>query len=169
MPDRPRASLASVAELELTRVQGERRSYALEQVGTLRLGGWSSRSATAQVAEREWRFARHGLLRRRVEATDPVGTIVGEFASAGMRRGGTLRWQRRELELRPASRWRERYALADGERELAVLDAKGWGRRPVKVTVDDPQAVEPALLLFAAYVVHGLAEDAGAAASGASS
>jgi hypothetical protein len=54
--------------------------------------------------------------------------------------------------------------LADGERELAVLDGKSWGRRPVKVTVDDSDAVDPGLLLFAAFVVRGLAEDAGGAA-----
>jgi hypothetical protein len=26
--------------------------------------------------------------------------------------------------------WRERYALADRDRELALLDAKTWGKRP---------------------------------------
>jgi hypothetical protein len=51
---------------------------------------------------------------------------------------------------------------------LAVLDAKSWGRTPVKVTVDDPGAVDPGLLLFAAFVVRGLAEDASSAAVGAS-
>jgi hypothetical protein len=60
--------------------------------------------------------------------------------------------------------WKERYALADGARELAVLDGKGWGKRPVKVSLEDPGAVDPGLLLFCAYVVRGLAEDAGATA-----
>lgn len=86
-----------------------------------------------------------------------------------MRRGGTLRWFDRELMLRPASRWRERYALADGEHELAVFEGKGWGRRPVKVTTDDPGGLDPGLLLFAAFLVRGLAEDAGAAAAATSS
>ena len=45
--------------------------------------------------------------------------------------------------------------------ELAVFDGKGWGRRPVEVVVEDSAAVEPGLLLFAAFVVRGLAEDAG--------
>lgn len=53
----------------------------------------------------------------------------------------------------------------DGEQELALLDGKGWGRRPVEVTIDDPGAVESGLLLFAAFVVRGLAEDAGSAAA----
>jgi len=95
-----------------------------------------------------------------VEATDAAGTTVGQFGARGMRRGGTLRWLDRELALRPASRWRERYALVDGDRELAVFDGKGWGRRPVTVTVDDPRALDPGLLLFAAFVVNALTEDA---------
>jgi hypothetical protein len=73
----------------------------------------------------------------------------------------------RAFDLRAASRLRERYALAAGERELAVFDGKGWGRRPVRISVPDLAAVEPALLLFGAYVVRGLAEDASAAAGGA--
>jgi hypothetical protein len=68
------------------------------------------------------------------------------------------------LELRLASRWRERYALAEGDRALAVFDGKGWGRRPVEVVVDDSATVESGLLLFAAFVVRGLAEDASSAA-----
>jgi hypothetical protein len=92
---------------------------------------------------------------------------VGEFEPRGLRRGGTLRWAGRELALRPASRSRERYALADGERELAVFDGKGWGRRPVALIVDDSAAVEPGLLLFGAFVVRGLASDASASAGGA--
>ena len=90
--------------------------------------------------------------------------MVGEFGPRSMRRRGTLRWAGRGLSLRPASRWRERYALAEGDRELAVLDGKGWGRRPVMITLDDIGAVEPGLLLFAAFIVRGLAEDAGSAA-----
>ena len=66
--------------------------------------------------------------------------------------------------MRPASVWRERYALIAGDRELAVLDAKGWGRRPVRVTLDDGDPPEPGLVLFAAFIVKGLAEDTGAAA-----
>jgi hypothetical protein len=50
--------------------------------------------------------------------------------------------------LRPASRWRERYALAEDDHELAAFEGKGWGRRRVKVTVDDPRALDPGLLLF---------------------
>lgn len=160
--------LGSVVDLELTRTRGERRLYALEGVGTLRLQGLFARAATAEAEGTRWQIARRGLLGRRIEAIDETGSAVGEFEPRSLRRGGTLRWAGRELALGPASRWRERYALADGDRELALLDGKGWGRRPVKVTLDGPGAVEPGLLLFAAFVVRGLAEDAGAAAAGVS-
>ena len=132
-----------MADLELTRTSGDRRSYALDGVGTLRLHGFPSRGATAEAGGASWRFARRGLWQRRIEAIDAAGTAVGEFEPRGLRRGGMVRWGGRQFTLRPASNWRERYALADGERKLVVLDGKGWGRRPVKVTIDDSETVEP--------------------------
>jgi hypothetical protein len=159
-----------MVDLELTRAPNDRRIYALKGVGNLRLEGLFALTATARAESGSWRFARSGFWRRSIEATDAKGTVIGEFLPRGLRRGGTVRWAGRELALRPASSWRERYALAEGDRELALLDGKGWGRRPVKVTVDDPRAVEPGLLLFAAFVVRVLAGDAqGAAGAGASS
>jgi hypothetical protein len=139
-------------------------STRLTAFGTLRLEGFASRGATAEAAGTSWRIARRGFWQRRIEAIDAAGTAVGEFEPRGLRRGGTVRWAGRQLALRPASNWRERYALTDGERELVVLHGKGWGRRPVKLTIDDSEAVEPGLPLFAAFVVRGLAEDAGSAA-----
>jgi hypothetical protein len=150
-------------DLELTRSPDDRRLYALEGVGTLRLEGWSSRRAIAEAGAAGWRITRRGFWQRAIEAVDAAGIAVGSFEPNTLRRGGAVRWDGRELTLRPASMWRERYALADGERELVVLDGKGWGRRPVRVSVEDPAAIEPGLLLFAAFVVRGLAEDAGAA------
>jgi hypothetical protein len=147
-------------DLELARTPDDHRVYALDGVGTLRVGGLWSRGATAAAADRSWQIDRTGFWKRGLQASDAAGSVVGEFKPSGMRRGGPLRWGERELALRPASAWRERYALADGERELALLDGKGWGKRPVKITVQDPAAVEPGLLLFAAFVVRGLAEDA---------
>jgi hypothetical protein len=41
---------------------------------------------------------------------------------------------------------------------------KRWRRRPVKITADGPRALDAGLLLFAAFVVRGLGEDASAAA-----
>lgn len=107
-------------ELELERVSGERRAYSLEGVGTLRLEGLGSRTATVEAGAQSWRIVR------------------GRF-------------------------WQRRIQLAEGDRELVVLDGKGWGRRPVRVTVDELGAVGPGLLLFAAFVVRRLAADAGSA------
>jgi hypothetical protein len=70
-----------------------------------------------------------------------------------------LGWAGRELAPCPASQWRDRYALANATNQLAVLEGHGWGRRPVTLTIDDPARVEPELLLLAAFVVRGLAED----------
>lgn len=153
-----------MADLELTRSPDDRRLYVLAGVGTLRLEGWTSRRAIAEAGADIWRIARRGFWQRTIEAVDPAGVTVGWFEPRALRRGGAVRWDGRELALRPASVWRERYALAVGDRELVILDGKGWGRRPVRVTVEEPGAIEPGLLLFASFVVRSLAEDAQAAA-----
>jgi hypothetical protein len=158
-----------MADLELSRSQADRRLYVLDGIGTLRFEGLFSRKATADADGARWRFARTGFWGRRIEATDAEGTPVGEFLPRSLRRGGTIRWAGRELVMRPASGWRERYALVQGEQELALLDGKSWGRRPVSISLEDPTAVEPGLLLFAAFVARGLAEDAAGAAAAAAS
>src|SRR5688572_23935943 len=109
-----------MADLELERTAGDRRLYSIDGVGTLRLTGVISRGASAEADGTRWAFDRRGLWQRTIEATDEAGAVVGEFEPRTIRRGGTLRWAGRELTLRPASSWRERYALADGERELAT-------------------------------------------------
>lgn len=147
-----------MTELELTRVPKERRLYRLGGIGTIRLGGLFGRSAAAAAEGRQWCFASRGFWQRAIEATDAAGTVVGEFRPRDIRRGGKLRWGARELALQPVS-LRERYVLSEGDRDLVHLDGKGWGRRPVKITLADPSAIEPGLLLFAAFVVHLLAGD----------
>jgi hypothetical protein len=154
-----------MVELELRRSPAERRLYEVSGVGTVRFDGFFSRRVTAEAAADAWSFARSGFWRSKIEAFDAAGTAVGSFNPRAMRRGGSLRWHDRDLELRPASMWKERYALADRDRELAVFDATSWGKRPVKITLDDPSLVEPGLLLFAAFVVRELREDADAAAT----
>ena len=153
-------------ELELTRTKDDRRLYSLENVGTLRLEGITGRSATAEAGGAGWQMERVGFWRRRIVARDENDTIVGMFEPRTLRRGGSLRWRDRELELRAASTFRERYALAEGESELVVIEGKTWGKRPVKISVENLAAVEPGLLLFAAFVVRGLAEDASSSAAG---
>jgi hypothetical protein len=154
-------------DLALTRTAGDRRRYELAGVGSLRFQGLFGRTGVAEADGACWRFARIGFWRRLIEATDADGTHVGLFEPVTLRRGGALEWSGRALALRPASAWRERYVLADGGRELALLDGKSWGRRPVTVSADDPSALDPGLLLFAAFVVRGLAEDASGAAGAA--
>lgn len=157
-------------ELELTRTPGDRRRYTLEGAGTLRLRGWTGRSATAETTagDRSWELAQRGMFRAVIEASDTAGVLVGAYEPRTFRRGGALTWQGRDYGLRPASAWKERYALTDGDRELAVIEGKGWGKRPVRVDVADPAALPPGLLLFVVYVVRALAENAqSAAASGA--
>ncbi len=154
-----------MAELELTRSPADRRRYDIDGVGTLRLAGPFSRRATAEAGDAEWSLRSRGFWGSALEASDAIGDVIGTFEPRKLRRGGELRWGGRSLELRPASRWKERYALADGDHELALLDGKGWGKRPVRITVDEPGLVEPGLLLFATYAVRRLAEDAGTAAT----
>ena len=161
--------MSAVADLELTRAQGDRRRYDLAGVGTLRLQGLFSRTAVAEAEGNRWRFTPTGIFQPRVTATDGTCAAVGEFEARTFRRGGTLRWGERELALRPASAWRERYALAEEGSELALFAGAGWGRRPVKVTVQDPGALDPGLLLFAAFVVRRLAQDAGSNAAATTS
>jgi hypothetical protein len=158
-----------MTDIELTRSAGDRRLYTLEGHGTLRFEGIASRAATAEVGGRRWRFARRRFWSRDIEATNELGNVVGSYEARALRRGGTLHWARREFVLRSASQWRERYALARGDTELAIIDGKGWGRRPVAVTIDDSATLEPGLLLFAAFVVRGLADDASAAAGAGAS
>jgi hypothetical protein len=158
-----------VTELELRKVSGERRLYALGNLGTLRLEGLASRSATAVADGSRWQIGRRGFWKTLVRAVDAgSGETVGEFTPNSLRRGGALVWSGRELTLRASSSWRERYALADGDDELATLEGKSWGKAPVKVTIEDLPASDAGLLLFAAFVVRGLAEDAAGAAAGAS-
>ncbi len=161
-------TLSAVPDLQLTRDPDDRRRYVLDGVGSLRLEGWSRRRATLDAAGRSWQAAPVGFWKRRVEATDAAGSPVAAFEPRSVGRGGILRVGERELQVSPASRWKERYALKDGERELAQLESKSWGKQPVRVTVEDRSAVEPLLLLFTAFVVRRLAEDSAAAASAVS-
>jgi len=155
-----------MTELALTRSSRDSRRFELAGIGVLRLGGWASRWATAEVGEQRWGLARRGILRSRIEATDPAGNVVGTFEGRSLKRGGALLWEGHEYRLKPDSRWTERYALFDGERRIALLEGKGWGKRPVGVDIDD-RAIAPGLLLFTAFVVRALAEDATAASGGA--
>jgi hypothetical protein len=145
-------------EILLTRSPDDRRLYTLGELGTLRLQGWVSRIAIAEAGERSWRL-RGGKFPTPIDATDAAGAEVGMFTGRALKRGGTLRWAERELALRPEDLWKERYVLLDGEHRLATIESR-TGRNPVGVSVNDSATIDPGLLLFAAFVVRCLAEDA---------
>jgi hypothetical protein len=119
--------------------------------------GLFGRNAVAEADGRRWQFSGRGFWRRALQAADSAGSVVGEFVPRNIRRGGALHWAERELRLQPISVMRERYVLSEADRERALMDGKGWGRRPVKITLADREGIEPGLLLFAAFVVHQLA------------
>jgi len=152
-----------MAELELRRTAGDRRLYALDGVGTLRLTGWGSRSATAEAGDRTWQLSGEGIFKQTLKASDASGASVGEFEDRSFGRGGTLRWAGREIALRSSGISGQRFAMVDIERELATFEACGWGKHPVRIDVHDDVELDPGLLLFGAFVINKLARDASAA------
>lgn len=156
-------------ELDLTRADGDRRLYLLQGIGTLRLHGLLMRAATATSAGAVWHLARHGFWQRTIQATESGGHVAGTFQPRDIRRGGILHWHAHHYTLRPDSTVRERYSLSSDGRELALLEAKGWWgwgtRRPLRLQLPDgADAFDPGLLLFAAFIVRTVADDASTAA-----
>jgi hypothetical protein len=151
-----------MATLQLTRSGDDQRLYALDGLGTLRLDspeGQRSRLATAAAGERRWHLAHVGPFMNTIHAVDATGAVVGRYDDAGIREGGGLLWSRRTFALRCASRWKDRYALVEGENEIAMISARTWGTRPARVVGDDLGALDPGLVLFATFVVRVLAEE----------
>ena len=144
-------------EIALTRTREDRRRYALEGVGTMRVGGIVARTATASdAAGHTWHFRRRG---RAAQATDELGSLVGEYRPNRLGRGGRLRWGEREIALQAAGNlWQERYRLVDAHRGLGTCRGRSWGRHPVRFELADDAELEAGLFLFAAFVVRGLAE-----------
>ncbi|HEX8156425.1 MAG TPA: hypothetical protein VF526_03465 [Solirubrobacteraceae bacterium] len=147
-----------MAELELNRISG--RLYALEGVGTLRFTSWTSRAATAEAGRLSWQITRSGIFGPVIHAADATGALVGNFKGRTLHGAGTLQWGNRPLSLRRDSFWRQRYVVVDGDRPLVILTGKGWGKRRVKVVLDDAATIDPGLLLFVVFVVRALATDA---------
>jgi len=151
-----------VTTLRLTRSSDDQRLYALEELGTLHLDspdGERSRLATAAAGDRRWHLAHVGPFMNTIHAVDATGAVVGRYDDAGLREGGGLLWSRRSFAMRCASRRRDRYTLVEGDSELAMIWARNWGSHPVRVVGDDLSALDPGLLLFAAFVVRVLAEE----------
>jgi len=150
--------VTAATEFELVRSTRDRRLYELADIGTLRLEGIFSRNAIAEANSERWTLRRR-LWTTGIDASDATGATAGEFTSKLLGSGGSLRWHGREFTLRRASVWRERYALAEGERELVLFDVKPWGRRPVYIRVEPSAQVDAGLLLFAVFVVRAVAGD----------
>ena len=110
-------------DLELVRDPKDRRRYVMEGVGSLRVEGFARRRATIEADGRTWQAAPIGFWKRSMVATDAAGETVAEFQPRRIRSGGTLRVGARELEIAPASKWKQRYALKDGDDKLALLEA----------------------------------------------
>lgn len=142
-------------DLELTRSPKDRKLYALKGVGQLRLEGLFASRATAEVPDGRWKFDRRGM-RGPLRAFDPSGTFTGRFEPR-LFGGGTLMWRRHDMAVRRASSENDRYALADGDRELALFDAYSRSKESTRISLERLEDVEPALLLFAAWVVRMLA------------
>jgi hypothetical protein len=153
-----------MVELELTRAPEDRRVYELGTLGSLRLGGWLMRSATARAGGRSFLFRRAKWFSATVAASDDEDRGIGAFRPSQIRRGGVVQWREAEYSLRPATLIRERYELILGDRQLAVIEATGWwgwgSRRPLKMRVVE-RDLDPGLLLFVAFVVRTLADNAG--------
>ena len=149
-------------ELELIRTRDDRKLYVLPGVGNLRVGGWLTRKVEASTGGEAYVFDKRGLFGSVFTAADAsTGAPVGEFRPRSIRRGGTIEWRGGEWTLRPASAFKERYALSlpGRDHELATVEGHGWGKRPVTITTDDATAIDPGLLLFVVYAVRILAED----------
>jgi len=151
--------LHSFVTLQLTPAPADRRLYVLNGIGTLRLTGWASRTATAEAGGLAWQMTHRGLLQPVIEASDAAGAIAGEYRGRA-HRGGVLRWVGRELAVRPDSLWPDRYVLVEDDRRLATIEGRGWGRRPLSLRVDGAAEIEPGLLLFAVFVAGTLAQNA---------
>lgn len=158
-------------ELELIRTRDDRKLYALPGVGNLRLGGWLSGKVEASTGGETYTFQKRGIFGRVFSAVDASGTQVAEFRPRSIRRGGRITWGQTEWDLRPAAMLTERYALTrpGQDHELATVEGRGWGKRPVTVSTDDATAIDPGLLLFVVFAVRVLAEDMNTAGSAGAS
>src|SRR3954453_9215005 len=111
-----------MTELAMQRVPRVPGLYTLPGVRSTRLEGLTKRRATVEAAGRRYGF-RCGMSGVRVRVLDEQGAQVGSFEPRGPGRGGPLRIDGRELDLkRRIGLGRTRYVLADGERPLATLE-----------------------------------------------
>ena len=109
----------------------------------------------------EWKLER-AAMSQKAKALDATGGEAATFEPKGVfKRGGELRTGGHSYELRPASNWKTRYAIAEGERELATLETKGWSQHRVAISLEADVPSE--VLLMACWLVRSFADDSAAA------
>jgi hypothetical protein len=155
---------SAIAQLTLSRDPDDGRLYRLSGgTGSLRLRGHNSRfGATARAGGDDWQLVHRGVLTHVIQAKDSAGATPGHFEPWQLRSAGYLDWCERVLELRRQGVFGRTYALTDHGRRLAVIDGRGWRKRPLDVTVVDLATMDLGLLLFAIFVAQSLTENAGA-------
>ncbi|MBC2931837.1 hypothetical protein [Nocardioides sp. zg-1228] len=151
-------------ELVLTRSDGDRRRHDLDGVGTIRRGGWWSRSCELVPVEGPpLTAAPQGRMGRAAVATDTAGVTVGRFAQKGLlTHGGELVWRDRPLRVRSEALVTTRYSVSDGDTALLEVRATGRGRTPARVSLHH-ERVDPGLVLFSLWLVQDfIAQDSSA-------
>lgn len=154
----------TVSELELTEDPADKRRWTLDGVGELHWakGMFKNGEASLTAGPTTWTLKRSSLSAK-AEALDATGSEAARFEPKGaFSRGGEIITPRGTWALRPASRWKNRYALADGDTELATVETDGWAHRRVTVELAD-ETVPAELLLLACWLVRGFAEESAAA------
>lgn len=118
--------------LELTRTPNDRRLYSLSGIGTVRLEGLFSNSATVEEGTHSWHLNRRGFWQRVIEATDASGASAGQFVPRDIRRGGTLRWEVASSRCAQSARYASATysASATSSSSMARAGAADWSRSP---------------------------------------
>lgn len=157
-----------MAELTLTEDPDDKRRWTLEGVGELRWekGMFKNGEATLTADGTTWSLE-NATFSSKATAVDAAGTEVASYEpKSAFKRGGELVVGDRAWALKPAARFKNRYALVDGDTELATIETEGWAQRRVVVELEDPASVPGEVLLMACWRVRGFAEEsAGATAS----
>ena len=159
-----------MAELTLTEDPGDKRHWTLEGVGDLRWekGLFKNGEARLEASGASWSLER-STFSSKAKALDATGSEAARYEpKVAFSRGGELVVGGRSWTLKPASHWKNRFALLDGEAELATIETEGWAQRKVEVALEQEGAVPGEVLLMACWLVRGFAEESAAATASVS-
>jgi hypothetical protein len=170
----PMIGWRAMVEIEAAPLEGEPWTLAFDGIGTIRFETWrvgfgrlsapvwGSSRAALEASGGTWQARVAGLLSRRIVATDTVGALAARFTPKLLSRGGNVEVGAWTYTLGATGR---RYVLREREAELVTVCPSASSRRPLTVTLADPRAIDPLLVLFAAFVAHRLAAKEEAARS----